>query len=133
MQEGTFMKVRIKDNSLRFRVTQSELASLMAGGRLEQTIYFSPAEDSRLTYALEQQSSSSSTTLRYQPHEVAIVLSTAELKAWGESIQVGIYAAADLGSNGVLDLVVEKDFACLDLSDAENKDTFPNPNAGAVC
>lgn len=127
------MKVRIKGNSLRFRVAQSELARLMAGERIEQTIYFSPAEDSKLTYLLEHNSSSSSTTLQYRPHEVAIVLSTADLKAWGESIQVGIYAAADLGANGVLDLVVEKDFACLDLSDAENKDTFPNPNAGAVC
>jgi hypothetical protein len=127
------MKVRVKGNSLRFRVAQSELAKLLAGERIEQTIYFSPAEDSRLTYVLEHKSSSSSTTLRYQPHEVAIVLSTADLKAWGESIQVGIYAAADLGAHGVLDLLVEKDFACLDLSDAENIDTFPNPNAGAVC
>lgn len=127
------MKVRIKGNSLRFRVAQSELSRLMAGERIEQTIYFSPAEDSRLTYVLEHNASSSSTTLRYQPHEVAIVLSTADLKAWGESIQVGIYAAADLGAKGVLNLLVEKDFACLDLSDAENIDTFPNPNAGAVC
>lgn len=127
------MKVRVKGNSLRFRVAQSELAKLMAGERIEQTIYFSPAEDSRLTYVLEHKSSSFSTTLRYQPHEVAIVLSTADLKAWGESIQVGIYAAADLGAHGVLDLLVEKDFACLDLSDAQNIDTFPNPNAEAVC
>ena len=127
------MKVRIKGNSLRFRVTQSELARLIVAGRIEQTIYFSPAEDSRLTYVLEHQSSSSSTTLRYQPHEVAIVLSTADVRSWGESIQVGIYSAVDLGVHGVLDLLVEKDFACLDLSDAENVDTFPNPNAGAVC
>jgi hypothetical protein len=127
------MKIRIKGNSLRFRVTQSELARLMDEGRIDETIYFSPSEDSRLTYVLEHQSSSSSTSLRYQPPEVAIVLSTVDLRVWGESDQVGIYASADLGIHGVLDLLVEKDFACLDLSDAENKDTFPNPAAGAVC
>lgn len=127
------MKIRIKGNSLRFRVTQSELARLMGEGRIDETIYFSPAEDSRLTYVLENQASSSSTTLRYRPPEVAIVLSTADLRAWAESNQVGIYAAADLAVRGVLDLCVEKDFACLDLSDAENIDTFPNPAGGAVC
>jgi hypothetical protein len=127
------MKIRIKGNSLRFRVTQSELARLIDEGRIDETIYFSPSEDSRLTYVLEHRSSSSSTTLRYQPPEVAIVLSSTDLRAWAESDQVGIYAAADLGIHGVLDLLVEKDFACLDLSDAENKDTFPNPSADAVC
>jgi hypothetical protein len=127
------MKIRIKGNSLRFRVTQSELAELIARGRIDETIYFSPSEDSRLTYVLEHQASLLSTTLRYKPPEVAIVLSTAALKLWGESNQVGIYATADLGIHGVLDLLVEKDFACLDLSDAENIDTFPNPSAGAVC
>jgi hypothetical protein len=127
------MKIRIKGNSLRFRVTQSELARLVDEGRIDETIYFSSSEDSRLTYVLEHQSSSPSTTLRYQPPEVAIVLTTADLRTWGESDQVGIYAAADLGIHGVLDLLVEKDFACLDLSDAENIDTFPNPATGAVC
>jgi hypothetical protein len=127
------MKIRIKGSSLRFRVTQSELARLTSEGRIDETIYFSPSEDSRLTYALEHQSSSASTTLRYQPPEVAIVLSTADLRHWAESNQVGIYGAADLGIHGVLDLLVEKDFACLDLSDAENIDTFPNPASGAVC
>ena len=82
------MKIRIKGNSLRFRVTQSELARLIGEGRIDETIYFSPSEDSRLTYVLEHQSSSSSTSLRYRPPEVAIVLSTADLRTWGESDQI---------------------------------------------
>lgn len=47
--------------------------------------------------------------------------------AWAQSDQVGIYVTLDLGLHGNLDLVVEKDFACMDLSDADNLDTFPNP------
>lgn len=34
---------------------------------------------------------------------------------------------------GSLHLIIEKDFACLNLSDAENFDAFPNPNVNAVC
>lgn len=30
-------------------------------------------------------------------------------------------------------LLVEKDFACLDGTNTDNEDTFPNPNIGMVC
>jgi hypothetical protein len=36
-------------------------------------------------------------------------------------------------STGQLEIAVEKDWACLDKDEAENVDTFPNPNAGASC
>jgi len=71
--------------------------------------------------------------LRYESSEVAILLPAEEAEAWATGDQLGIYATVDRGENGPLDLVVEKDFACLDLSDADNLDTFPNPKLGAVC
>jgi hypothetical protein len=126
------MKLRIKGKSLRFRVTQSELAALLDKGRIEETIRFSSEEHCKLTYALEPDSRIASVGLRYQPPEIAIVLPTQDAQFWGQTDQVGIYAAVDIG-HGSLDLIVEKDFACLDLSDADNIDTFPNPNAGSVC
>jgi hypothetical protein len=123
------MKLRITDNSLRFRVTQSELATLIEAGRIEKTIHFAADEYSRLTYALEHHPSSAAARLRYRALDVTVVLSTKEVQTWGKTDQVGIYATVDLGEYGNLDILVEKDFACLDLSDAENVDTFPNPNA----
>ena len=126
------MKLRIKGNSLRLRVTRSELATLIDTGRIEETIYFGSSEASRLTYALEHEPKLTGATVRYQPCQVAVVLPEREATAWAESGLVGIYATVDLGPVGGLDLIVEKDFACLDLSDADNLDTFPNPVAG-VC
>jgi hypothetical protein len=35
--------------------------------------------------------------------------------------------------DGWLKIAVEKDWACLDDSDEDNADTFPNPNQGANC
>ena len=40
--------------------------------------------------------------------------------------------ASDVGGPS-LAIAVEKDFACIDRSDADNTDTFPNPHEGAVC
>ncbi|SRR6266849_4677186 len=127
------MKLRIKGNSLRLRVTRSELMRLIDTGHIEETIHFSSNEQSRLTYALEHESDLSSATLRYQWPAVVIVLPKEEATTWAESNQVGIYASVDLGPRGALDLIVEKDFACLDLTDADNLDTFPNPHGAAIC
>jgi len=71
--------------------------------------------------------------LRYERSEIAVLLPREEAKSWAATDQVGIYATIDVGPHGRLDVIVEKDFACLDLSDSENADTFPNPELGAVC
>jgi len=131
--KGVVMKLRIKGNSVRYRVLQSELAQLMNDGRIEETIYFAASESSRFTYALEQSPDVSSIALRYQPSEVAIVLPSSEARDWSRTGQVGMYGKVDLGSRGTLELLVEKDFACIDDNDADNADTFPNPKLGAVC
>ncbi|MGI4827654.1 MAG: DUF7009 family protein [Janthinobacterium lividum] len=127
------MKLRIKGNSVRLRVTRSEVSQLLTEGRIEEVVYFTADGQSRLTYALERSDAVSGTQLLTRPQEVAIVLPAKAAASWAEGTEVGVYATVDLGLRGSLELMVEKDFACLDLSDAENVDTFPNPNAGASC
>ncbi len=38
------MKLRIKGNSVRLRVTRSDLAKLINHGSIEETVYFAPDE-----------------------------------------------------------------------------------------
>jgi hypothetical protein len=45
---------------------------------------------------------------------------------------VGVYGRLYVW-NGELMLLVEKDFACLDGTNADNDDTFSNPNIGIAC
>ena len=132
-QRRCVTKLRIKGNSLRLRVTRSEVSTLIDAGRVEETICFSAGDQMRLTYALVCDSAVASAQVRYTGSEIAVILPRDQAMTWAGSDQVGIYAAVDLGLQGGLDIVVEKDFACLDHSDAENIDTFPNPNAGAAC
>jgi hypothetical protein len=121
------MKLRIKGNSLRLRLTRSEVVKLLDLGHIEETIHFGPDEQSRLTYCLRVESDLTCATLRYQRPEVVVVLPTKEATTWAQDNQVGMYATVDVGPRGTLDLIVEKDFACLDGSDADNLDTFANP------
>lgn len=126
------MKLRIKGNSLRLRVTPSEMTRLLESGRIEETIYFSVETGAHLTYVLEHSGVGSAIAVRWAPQLVAVVIPSDEARRWGNSSDVGLYGEVDT-SSGVLELAVEKDFACLDKSDTENADTFPNPLQGTVC
>jgi hypothetical protein len=127
------MKLRIKANSLRVRVSRSEVARLLEGDCLEETIYFAPETSASFTYALRQEASLSRPAVQYTQNRVAILMPADRAIVWGVSDQVGIAENIGLGGLGALALLIEKDFACLDRSEEDNEDTFPNPNAGAVC
>jgi hypothetical protein len=127
------MKLRIKGDSLRVRVSRSEVAKLLAGECLEETVHFTPEARAKFTYALRQEPSLSRPTVQYTESRVAILIPADQANAWGTSDQVGIAEEISLGELGSLALLIEKDFACLDRSGEDNEDTFPNPNAGTSC
>lgn len=125
------MKLRIKGNSLRLRITPSEMTRLLESGRIEETIHFRP--DASLTYALLTDPTrvlGSDLCLTYQTQEVAVVIAAARARQWAAGPEVGVYADIDTGA-GTLQLAVEKDFACLDNSETDNRDTFPHPAVGS--
>ena len=47
------MKLRIKGNSLRLRVSRSEFTRFLSQSRIEETIHFGPGPEAKLTYGLE--------------------------------------------------------------------------------
>jgi hypothetical protein len=127
------MKLRIKGNTLRVRVSRSEVGRLLAADLLEETIYFTPESTAKFTYTLQQDQSLSRPAVRYTQNRVAILIPTHKMISWGTSDEVGIAEEIGLGNLGSLGLLIEKDFACIDRSDEDNEDTFPNPNAGKQC
>jgi hypothetical protein len=121
------MKLRIKGNSLRLRVTKSDLAQLMQACRIEESIQFAPAANARLTYALAVRDAACDLALEYRAQTVTVVLSQNAARRWAESDDVGVYA------EGAVSLILEKDFACLDRNHPHDADAFPNPQTGVVC
>jgi hypothetical protein len=127
------MKLRVKGDSLRLRVSRSELARLQAGGRVEETVHFGAARDARLTYALEIAPQASPVRVRYQAQEVTVLLSEDQAHVWAKEGEIGIYTSIVINGEISLDVIVEKDFACLDRSDEDNSDAFANPHAERAC
>jgi hypothetical protein len=127
------MKLRIKGDSLRLRVSRSEVASILAGVCLEDSIHFTPEASAEFSYALQKDPSVIRPTVQYIGNKVTILIPAEQANAWGVTDQVGIAEDISLGNLGTLALLIEKDFACLDRSDEDNQDTFPNPKVGATC
>ncbi len=130
------MKLRIKGDSLRLRISPSEMSRLLVSGRIEETILFGPGCDAKLTYALSTNTGglaqSAAISVQYQAQEVLVTIGATQAKAWAEGTEVGLYANINTGG-GQLEVAVEKDFACLDKSEPENHDTYPHPHQGSVC
>jgi hypothetical protein len=123
------MKLRIKGNTLRIRVSRSELAKLLGGERVEDAIQFTSAPESRLTYSLQAAPQSKAIAIEWKPQWVTVSISKERMNKWALESEVGIYEAIHLGPAGSLAVTIEKDFACLDGSDGENADSFDNPRA----
>jgi hypothetical protein len=127
------MKLRIKGNSLRLRVTPSEVKHLLRNGAIREHVQLTPDPRGRLIYAVVNSMSGATITVACQSGDITVSVPDAQLKNWACSEEVGVYADVTLGDDRVLSVTIEKDFACLDRSDAANEDTFPNPILTATC
>ena len=127
------MKLRVSNNSIRLRLLRSEVSRFAETGRVEETVHLGVGEHSSLTYALEFKSGLEATEVRFESMQIRVVVSENQAKTWARSDQTGLYATVDLGNDRSLSVTIEKDFACLDRDDADNRDTFSNPLTGALC
>jgi len=105
------------------------VSKLVDGSRVEERFYFCSGDQSHLTYTLACDSVATSPQAQYTGREILVVVPRDKALIWAATDQVGIYATVDLGLHRTLELIVEKDFTCMDLSDADNLDAFPNPKA----
>jgi hypothetical protein len=127
------MKLRIKGNSLRLRVTPSEVKQLLRDGAIREHVQLTANPGDRLIYAITSSLSGATTTVAYHSGNITVSVPDTQLNFWACSEEVGLYADVTLGDDQALSVTIEKDFACLDRSDADNEDTFPNPNLATAC
>ena len=120
------MKLRIRGDSLRLRLSQAELTRLRETGEVCDRIGFG---ERSLDYALVS-NDIDAPRARFDGDRIEVAVPTAVVRTWTESDQVGIEAEQVLPT-GTLRLLIEKDFKCLAPRPGEDdSDAFPNPDAG---
>jgi hypothetical protein len=127
------MKLRIKGNSIRLRVSRSDLANLAECGAIQDEVHFSGRPRDAWIYSIVRSQALSVPTVEFEERQVRVVIGNEDVRRWLSTEEVGIYFSLGIGVNGMLEVALEKDFACLDRSDEENSDTFPNPLTSEHC
>lgn len=117
------MKLRIKGNSLRLRLTRKEVAELHDHGRVESRIEFTP--ERVLNYAVVGSSQATKVTSSFDGREIIVTVPSSVLTAWAEGDQVSIEGT----EQGSVQLLIEKDFQCMHKQDERDPDAYPNPLA----
>lgn len=115
------MKIRIRGDSLRLRLSQSDVACIERGEAVIETTHFA---DATLSYGLHP-NAASVCEARFIDGRIEVCISASDGRHWAQSNEVGIEAQV-----GPLAVLIEKDFSCLEPREgAEDGDTFPNPKA----
>ena len=122
------MKLRLHRNSIRFRLSQSEVAELNEHGLLSESISFGIEQENQISYVLEQ-TQRENIYSTFQNNRLKVYIPQASVNSWaGNPEQVGIYAELLLAEGNLLKVIIEKDFKCLvDRPGEEEGDLYPNP------
>lgn len=118
------MKIRIKGNSLRFRLTRSEVEKFCCGGEVKDEISFSASSLQYRVVTTQTDHLSAS----FDNNCITVWVPAALSAGWNTSDLVGFDGAINIpGTNDQLTLLVEKDFICMDKAVEDQSDNYPNP------
>jgi len=112
------MKLRLNGNSLRLRLSQSDVATLAERGRVDETISF---PNGPLVYSIESASTATIQAL-FENNRIRVTLPAAEAQRWMMSDEIGLE-----NPNFSPRILIEKDFQCIHRDSEEDTDGFPNP------
>ncbi len=116
------MKLRIKGNTIRLRLTQTEVDSL-ANGSVEDKTQFPGG--SALIYKIQSANKFGASLTK---GIVSINLPSTEINTWATTDKIEIAFATELENKEQLVISIEKDFKCLTERPKEDEsDMYPNP------
>ncbi len=112
------MKIRIKPNGIRYRLTRSEVERFASEGVIKEVIVFG---DDKLTYIL-QRTTEPNLFSTFKNNIITLFVPEVLADDWTGTDRVGVESSA-----GHLHLLLEKDFTCLENVAEDQSDNYPNP------
>ena len=118
------MKIRIKGNSVRFRLTKTEVETFSKKGLVQENTKF---PNKTFSYALKAKSGITNLEAEFQDDNITLYFPEKLQKEWATNNEVGYANTVDWNNKTALSLLVEKDFTCLDNTIEDQSDNYPNP------
>ena len=120
------MKLRLRKNSIRLRLLQSEIDQLRNNRKVSEKIHFNQSQTFAYTIVISDESREISA--RFENGEIFVEIPSEQAFDWTNTNRVGLETEQKIDENLTLKITLEKDFVCLDRPfDADNADAFPHP------
>lgn len=118
------MKIRMKGNSIRLRLTQPEVAQFCQEGSLTERVQIGSA---KFSYALVAKAGIQTLKAAYEQDTLTIYMPKEITQTWAHNDQVGHDNGVAWDNGTELALLVEKDFTCLDNTLEDQSQNYPHP------
>lgn len=122
------MKLRIKGNSVRLRLSKTEVANFAKQGYLQEITEFG---NTQLIYALAKNTVINQLSAKMEANKITVEMPADIATNFTDTDEIGFQNQYAIHENLSLFLLVEKDFVCIDNTFEDQSDNYPNPNA--VC
>ena len=125
------MKLRILNNSLRLRLSQTEVRELATQQCVCASTNFPGG--GKLQYCLQLSDQLNDIQASFSDQRILISLPANMANDWANSDTISLRAENTLADGEALSLLIEKDFKCLtDRPHEDESDLFPHPKDGEI-
>lgn len=118
------MKIRIKGNSIRLRLTKTDVADLKEKGMVREETVFS--FEAVFSYALFVDADSEEINAKFKDNCVTVFLPEKEAAILTDSEEITVKNSQYNGSADGLFILIEKDLQCLDEISEDQNDMYEN-------
>ncbi|MFN8165852.1 MAG: hypothetical protein U0X76_06695 [Bacteroidia bacterium] len=118
------MKIRIKGNTVRIRLSKSEVSYFATHHAIEETTEFGNAV---FRYGLHASDSHDNFSASFENNTITLLIPQKMADHWTGSNQIGFENEMEIGNGKKLYLLLEKDFKCLDETHEDQSDNYEHP------
>lgn len=121
------MKIRIKDNSIRLRLTKTDVDDLRNKHVVACRTVISEKE--LFQYELRILKDATKISAAFGNGKITLTLSPEIARVLTETNEITVKGEQNNGVNEKLSLLIEKDLQCLDETEEDQSDMYDNPNS----
>ena len=118
------MKIRIKGNTIRYRLTKTEVTTFAKTGYFSEQTEFATTI---FSYELKAKEAISGLEVDYEHNTITVYFPDSEKSDWATSSKVGFENIYKTSAGKEIFILVEKDFVCMDETVEDQSDNYPNP------
>jgi hypothetical protein len=116
------MKIRIRGNSIRYRLDKMDIAYLQEQQEIEETTIIGPGS---LHFFIK--ATAGAPAISIAASVITLSLPPAQVAEWTTTDQVGFSLELPNPDGSVIKILVEKDFKCLTEREEDDSQAFENP------